>query len=73
MSFINLYPRRIELKWRLASLDNAHVKVFSSPLTRTLDTAVIVAEELGIYTTDSRFQVGTTNLPIIRANGASKV
>ncbi|EIE26115.1 alpha/beta-hydrolase [Coccomyxa subellipsoidea C-169] len=46
-----------ELKQQLAATDIADVKVFCSPLTRTLDTAVIVAEELGIYTTDSQFQV----------------
>ncbi|CAL8470365.1 g9907 [Coccomyxa elongata] len=46
-----------ELKRQLAQTDTSTVKVFCSPLTRTLDTAVIVAETLGIYTTDSRFQV----------------
>ncbi len=52
-----LFTCRKELKQQLAATDIADVKVFCSPLTRTLDTAVIVAEELGIYTTDSQFQV----------------
>ena len=46
----------VEFKQQLAKTDISQVIFFSSPLTRTLDTAVIVAEQLGIHTTDSRFQ-----------------
>jgi broad specificity phosphatase PhoE len=45
------------LQRQLSQTDLSEVRVICSPLTRTLDTAVIIAEQLGIHTTDSRFQV----------------
>ena len=36
---------------------SADTLVLSSPLTRALETAVLVSQQLGVLTTDSNFQV----------------
>jgi broad specificity phosphatase PhoE len=50
-------PCSAELKAQLAAAGGSQaLRVYSSPLTRTLETAIIVGEHLGILTTDARFQ-----------------
>lgn len=49
--------RSAELKAQLAERgSSAQLRVYCSPLTRTLETAVIVAEHNGMMATDSGFQ-----------------
>ena len=51
-----------ELEAQLAQRGSSALQVYCSPLTRTLETAVLVAEHNDLLTTDARFQACISNL-----------
>ena len=52
---------RKDLKGKLGE-GSSNVVVLCSPLTRTLETAVLASQQLGVLTTDSNFQVTSMRL-----------